>query len=135
MATVTTFVDGKQEVKLEGGMKVVSETQLDFSATNVSAADVVQAIKIPAGAIVTDVWLRVETAEGSAGNTDVGDDANVDGWDVDVDINATGLTIGDGAYVGGKYYATANTIDLIPSIDLDTAVVQVFAEYFVNEVI
>lgn len=133
MGTVTDFVDGQQERQFIGGQKVMAEAKIDFSELNVSAADVVQALKIPAGALVTDVWLEVLTAEGGAGNVDVGDASNVDGWDVDVDINAAALTRGDGAYAGGKRYAAADTIDLIPSVDLDTAVVLVVAEYNVLE--
>lgn len=133
MATITEFVDGVQAREHIGGHLVVAENKLDFSALNVSAADVVQAVKIPAGALVMDVWLKVTTAEGGAGNTDVGDADNVDGWDVDVDINAAALTLGDGAYAGGKYYAAEDTIDLIPSVDLDTAVVTVVVAYAVLE--
>lgn len=134
MAIVTDFVDGKAEVVRLGNEVIVVENELDFSVTTGPAADTIQALKIPAKAFVTDVWLEVVTAEGSAGNTDVGDGDTVDGWDVDVNINSAAIVKGDGAFVGGKYYATADTIDLTPSIELDTAVIRIFAKYHIVEV-
>ena len=135
MSTITSFLTGQQELKRLGGEILVAENALDFSATNVAGSDVVQAVKIPAGAIVLDVWLRVGTVEDSTATLDIGDATDPNGWDAAVDAEALALTIGDGAYAGGKYYSAADTIDIVPSAGLDTAVVQVFAKYFITEVI
>ena len=138
MATVTQNLKEGAAAPLVhiGGHKIVAENLLDFSATgfNVASADVVQALIIPAGAIVTAVTVEVRTAEGGVATINVGDADNVDGWDAAVDANAAaGLIIGDGAYAVGKRYASEDTIDVIPSADLDTAVIYIAAEYYIAE--
>ena len=121
------FSAGEQAQTRLGGEPYYIENYLDFSAVNVTAADVVEALKIDANCLVENVRINVLTAEGGAGNIDVGDGATVDGWDVDVDINAVALTKGDGDSADGKIYTAADTIDVIPSIDLDTAIVHISA--------
>ncbi len=92
-----------------------------FDATNqnMGIADVWQALNIPAGMMVHDVGVIVLTVEGETATMDVGDATVADGW-----IDGLNLeTLGTGAvgaisslnnsseYAGGKYYATADTID------------------------
>ncbi|MCK5236200.1 MAG: hypothetical protein KAR06_04365 [Deltaproteobacteria bacterium] len=124
---ITGNVDGVQAPGRLSGEPYYIENYLDFSVIGCGIADTVQALRIGVDALVENVRIDVLTAEGSAGNTDVGDGDTVDGWDADVDINATGLTKGDGAYVDGKIYAAEDTIDLTPSIALDTAVIHISA--------
>ena len=73
MATVTKNLKEGASAPLThiGGHKMVAENLLDFSATgfNVAGSDVVQALIIPAGAIVTSVTCEVRTAEGGSGGT------------------------------------------------------------------
>lgn len=138
MATVTKNLKEGASAPLThiGGHKMVAENLLDFSATgfNVAGSDVVQALIIPAGAIVTSVTCEVRTAEGGVATINIGDTADVDGWDAAVDANAAaGLIVGDGAYAGGKRYASESTIDVIPSADLDAAVIYISAEYYIAE--
>jgi hypothetical protein len=137
MAEIATFLKGpaNQALKHIGGHKVVAENVLDFSETNVASADVVNALKIPAGAVVTHVRTRVLTAEGGVATVDVGDAVDPNGWVAAADANAAAnVIVGGGAFAtNGKQYDSADTLDLIPSADLDTAVIHVSAEYFCAE--
>jgi hypothetical protein len=140
MPTVTTFIDGQQTHKKLGGDVVSVENKIDFSATNASGSDVVQVLKIPAGALVKNVWVTVLTPEGGTSTATVGDGAGADSWDASTNLNATANTVtaglpGTDAYAtAGKYYAAADTIDLTLSAnDVDTAILNVSAEYVVKE--
>ena len=136
MATITKHTFDQTEVSnLQSGKTVVQNT-IDFSATgdNVSAADVVQAIKIPSGALVTKVYVKVDTAEGATCTATVGDGTTADGWDASTNLNATADTVttsleATDTYVGGKYYSADDTIDLTMGHDTDAAIVTVLAEY------
>ena len=125
MATISTLKQGPG-MFIPGLFQVLSNI-IDCSVVNLTASDVIQALDIPEGTFVSHVAIDVMTAEGAAGVVDVGDGDDPDGWDEDVDINATGKTVGDGAYAGGKWYAADDTIDIIPDIDLDTAKIRVLA--------
>ena len=107
---------------------------LDFSARPATAAEVLAIFKVPRNTLVFRICAICHTPEGSAGNVDVGDGADVDGFLVDFNINsaasaANTLLLTEAApntvtgYSNGKFYAAEDTIDVIPSIDLDTAVV------------
>ena len=137
MATIATFLRGaaNQALKHIGGHKIVAENILDFAEINVASADVVQALKIPAGAVVTSVRTRVLTAEGGAVTLDVGDEVDPNGWVAATNGNAAAnVLIGAGAFAAnGKQYDAADTLDLIPSADLDAAKVHVSAEYYCAE--
>lgn len=138
MATITTFVDGTQAVVDLASRKQANQNELDFSVTNCSSADVVQAVKIPANALVTLVWVLVKTAEGGTATATVGDATDPDGWDASTNLNATAGTVtynivGTDAYSGGKFYSTADTIDLVLGNDCDAASVIVGAEYTMVE--
>lgn len=137
MATVSTFLVGSASAptKLLGGYSTWAENVLDFSETGVSSGDVVQAIKIPSGAQVIRVITECLTAEGGVATANIGDGADVDGYDAAVDMNATaGLILGNGAYLGGgKRYSADDTLDFIPSADLDTCKVRIMAEMIFPE--
>ena len=113
------------------GLNVRQKT-IDFAKDNATAADVLQIFKVGANTWVDRVAVIVHTAQGSAGNIDVGDGSDVDGYIVDRDVNATGATVSTLAltegtpntvtgYSGGKFYTAADTIDAIPSINLTAA--------------
>ena len=137
MAEISTFIRGaaNQPLKHLGGHKMVAENILDFSEINVASGDVVNAIKLPAGAVVTEVRIEVDTAEGGAVTLDVGDAVDPNGWVAAANGNsAAGVLIGAGAFAtNGKRYAVEDTIDLIPSADLDTAVVHISVEFYCRE--
>lgn len=107
-----------------------AQTVLDFSSTNASASDVVEAIKILARTFVHTVIVEVITAEGGTATADVGDGADPNGWHDAVDLNSAGFTHGDGAFTAapiGKLYTADDTIDLTLDHDLDACQVRVTA--------
>ena len=140
MSTRTDYLSRQVERRFLAGQPVLSENKLDFSEINAAASDVIQAIKIPAGALVTNVRVTVLTAEGSTTTATVGDGAGADSWDASTNLNASANTVtaglpGTDAYAtNGKYYAAADTIDLTLSAHaLDAAIVNISAEYTVLE--
>jgi len=88
--------------------------------TDSDTGNTVAAIDIPAGTVIPPhgVWVSIVTLfAGGTPSWDVGDGDDVDGW---VDTTAiTETTVGeyadvDAAYaVTGKYYASADTIDVV----------------------
>jgi hypothetical protein len=141
MATITNFLNGMTTARAgfpaNGLNKMfVLRNQLDFSDVPVAAADVVQALVIPANTMVIDVLTRVVTAEGAACTADVGDGTDPNGFDDAIDLNATaGITTqsaaGTDAYATtaskGKVYTAADTLDLTMDHATDAAVLLVFA--------
>ena len=111
----------------------VRRERLDFAATPVAAADVVQALDVPAGTLVLAVVTQVVTAEGGACTATVGDGAGAAAWDASVNLNDTAgvytsSTPGTDAYATtGKLYTTADTIDLTMGHATDAAIFDVFA--------
>ena len=91
----------------------------DATVQNMGIADVWQALSIPAGMMVHDVGVAVLVAEGETAKLDVGDSAVADGYIDNLDLEALGTgAVGmvsswnnASEYAGGKYYATADTID------------------------
>ena len=139
MATVKTFLKGQSlsEKVAIGGRSIWAENYLDFSATNVDVGDVVQAIKIPAGARMIRWGAEVLTAESATCTATVGDAGTAHGWDAELDLNsATGqisLEATDTDAATTMYYGTADTIDLTMGHDTDTAIMCCWAEYFMSE--
>jgi hypothetical protein len=140
MAIISKFLKGAASAGMKhiGGHLNVAENVLDFGAAgfnDVLASDVVEALIIPVNSVVTKVTLEVTTAEGSAVTCSVGDGDDVDGWAAAFDLNvAAALTVGGGALAtNGKRYADKDTIDIIPSADLDTCKVWIQAEYYTRE--
>jgi len=149
MATVTTFVDGTQTTNHIGTKMVYAENKLDFSATNVSSADVVQALKIPKGAIPLMVDVKMVTAEGATATATVGDGTDPNGYDNDINLNTTGRvcfpTRGTDAYANAtsdaepglirEPYSADDTIDIVPGADLDTAVLVISCVYAISDTV
>ena len=134
MAIISSFISGQQEHEILKGKSGYIHNTLDFSATNVSSADVVEAIKVGIGMLVTRVSLIVTTAEGGTATCDIGDGTDPNGFDDSVNLNDTANTVtrsleATDAYGVGKNYLAADTIDLTIDNDLDAAVVEVIAEY------
>lgn len=116
-------------------VKMVAEEDIDFSKENHDATDVVEVMKIPAGALVTYAAAVVRTAEGATCTASLGDADDSDGWLEDADLNAVGAKVPaahtTGKYLadGGKYYTADGTLNLTLGHDTDTAKVTVVAEY------
>jgi len=126
--TIRNLSEGSQTVKVTYD---AGETAVDVSVTGA-----LELVAIPAGAYVSEVLINVETAEVDGSNTvvlDIGDATDPDGWSVDADAETTGVTKDvDAAYMAtwGKYYATADTIDVTPSHDLALCKFTVIVNYF-----
>ena len=140
MAIITTFLVDQVERQFLAGQPVLSENNIDFSETNVPASSVVQCLKIPAGALVTNVRVTMLTPEDSTSTATVGDGAGAGDWDASIDLEGAANTVyaglpGTDTYAtAGKYYAAADTIDLTLSAnDVDTGRINVSAEYTVLE--
>lgn len=92
--------------------------------TGVATGDVLQAIYVPAGTYVRNVFVKVDTPTGLTSTATVGHGGAASSWDAEVDLNATADTItfginGTDTFVlndGGKYYSAADTIDLTCTI-------------------
>lgn len=133
------FTATTQETKLIGTNKVKAQNTLDFSVTNVTTSDTCLALKIPAAAILSRTAVRIDTAETGLGT--LGDGDNATGWMTtsQINLNATAGTttfsIPTGTYpaLGGKYYAAADTLDLVTTAAMDSGKVTVVAEYSVLE--
>jgi len=84
----------------------------------IATSDVFQIVSIPAGSWVLAVAAKVITAEGATCTFDIGDGGTAaDGYFDDLNGNTTTDTISfDGtttkSYMSGKYYASADTIDV-----------------------
>lgn len=130
------------------GDQFTLSSTVDFAVNNGGSADVIQMVAIPAGTMVLSVAHLVVTAEGGTSTGTIGDGTDADGWIASVDNNATAATVlfsngkhtlAEGApntitytnalaAAGGKYYATADTIDMTLSANaVDLAKVTLIA--------
>lgn len=135
MANDTQHITGSQEVQELGNRLTCAKRVLDFSVFNATCGDAVQALQIPANAKVMEVHSVVKTAEGKTAVATVGDGAGANSWDASINLDAaaatpTRSTPGTDAYATtGKFYAAADTIDIVPSVNLDTGAVIISAVY------
>jgi hypothetical protein len=127
------FNKGTAGFRADGLTKVTRmEVELDFAAitaaraaagaTALASGDVLEAIPLPAKALVLHVGVDVTTAGTADLDLDVGDGVDADGYIDGMNADAVGSTAsvatvaGDpGALVGlsaGKYYSAADTIDV-----------------------
>ena len=121
--TYANWVDGLQTPELLANEAVKVENVIDLAVVPTTAAsDVVQAINVPAGAFVSRVGVLILTKEGGALTATVGDEDDPNGWDGSTNLNATAGTMtvndldsGTDAYGEGRYYPSADTIDLVVS--------------------
>lgn len=130
MATYTTYSDGST-ITTKGGFTsappprhAVIFNDIDFAKRNVTAADVVTALSIPANTYVQNVSVHVLTADASQ-TMSVGDGDDTDGWLAGATTAAAGdlacssiaLTNGTNetitGYSGGRFYSAADTIDIL----------------------
>jgi len=112
------------------------------SLTALAASDSLAILQIPAKTLVQAVGIDVTTADGTASTVDIGETGgDVDGWINGHDCNAIGSacstnnTLVEGtpnvfepALGNGKYYATADTIDMLfLTAPQDASVMRVWA--------
>jgi hypothetical protein len=118
----------KMEVVLD--FAAITAARLAAGATALTAGDVIEAMPLPAKASVLAVGLDVTTAEGATLTVDVGDGTDPDGYLDGVDGNAVAsyATL-DGAtgYATGRYYGSADTLDVTIVNAADTAVMRLWA--------
>ena len=109
------------------GITRILEAIVDFSKITtalVAQNEVAEAIDIPANCRVNHVRAEVLTVEGAARNFAIGDGASTSGYITTQSANAlaefhTTLLLTEAApntvtgYTNGKYYATADTIDIL----------------------
>ena len=139
MSILTYYTDGTQTVGGYGTDVKKAQAEIDFTLTTITTADVIEAVKIPAGALVHNVYTVIVTAEGSTATATVGDADAAAGWGASVDLNGVAGTMTGGAVsdtfpaLGGKYYASADTIDLTVTGVIETGKVKVIANYSIVE--
>lgn len=126
MATVTTLAGGAVSRNTPSRQVYFIENEIDFAAAAVAkgsalaAADVIEAIEVPAGSVILNAGIEVTAAlVGEAADTRL--DLGVTGVDADVFVDGADLT----ASVAGAYAqnaaayqpvvigAAADTIDLL----------------------
>jgi hypothetical protein len=105
----------------------IIEVVLDFSSTNLTTSDTVQAIEMNANTLVLMAGVEVLTAAGSGSPTlDLGDGDDDDLYVEDVSGSATGHEINNAAGTA-KLYTAADTIDLSANTATFDGKVRVFA--------
>lgn len=105
-------------------VRVVTATY-DAVAHNGAAADVMKLIDVPADSLLLAVRVEVETPEGAALTFDVGDSAAPAGFHSNVNGNA----VGEAVYSTPKYYATADTLNLVTDAAASHALIHVVAAF------
>lgn len=117
-------------INLQGKRTVISR-----AITSADAATTVAAIEVPAGTLVpaygVHVWVHTAMAGGSPSYT-VGDGSAADGWLASADITegTAGLynSVAGSYSVSGKYYAAADTIDIVITTGLTSGICYVIAD-------
>ena len=105
----------------------IIEVVLDFSSTNLTTSDTVQAIEMNANTLVLMAGVEVLTAAGSGSPTlDLGDGDDDDLYVEDVSGSAVGHEINNAAGTA-KLYTATDTIDLSANSATFDGKVRVFA--------
>lgn len=125
MAYETGVAAQSGEAPLSGTKTYIIKNQIDLDdiqaekGSALAAADVIQLLKVPARTFVHQVMVEIVTAAvGTALTANIGDGSAADGFDAAASLAATAGTVTQGApgtdaylTAGGKFYATADTID------------------------
>ncbi len=138
MATYDLAVGGAVGVSEQSARKhILFANSINFATQNILSTDVAQILNIPANFLMTHFGVRLDTAEGGVATATFGDGADPNGWmatafDMNgaVDTFANALETDAYCLLGGKYYAVADTIDMIASATLDVAVLTCWAQGF-----
>ena len=146
------FNKGSAQHTANSNKMYLMEVELDFAAITTARAaasltafatgDSLQVLSVPAKTFVLTVGIDVTTANGTASTVDIGETGgDVDGWIDGHDANAIGSacstnnTLVDGtpntfnpALGNGKYYAAADTIDMLMlTAPQDASVIRLWA--------
>jgi len=116
---------GGQEFEDQYTQNVVVK-YFDCSTNNMTGSDVYQIWKVGNGVLPTAFRVYVATAEGGAATLDIGDGSSTTRYETDANLNSTGYTT---TLDATTMYTTNDTIDIIPSADLDTAKFYVVMEF------
>jgi len=145
MANIDLTQGGTTGVSENSARKqIIFANTIDFSiaANNLVATDIGQMLNIPAKFWMHTFGIRLDTVQGAVATAVFGDGADPNGWlatAVDLDGTAgdffqSGKVLAEAApntflelYHPGKYYATADTIDIDPGHVVDAAKITVFA--------
>ena len=118
MTAFTTYTDGTTVASASGSnaasYPAVTTIQgvFDASRRNLAAADTMEVLNIPAGTFVHKVMYKVLTGDATQ-TLNVGDGVDPDGYVAVADVATAGnVGVGAGAFATGKFYATADTIDI-----------------------
>jgi len=117
-------------VSIDLDMAAITAARSVAGATALADGDVLEVIRIPAKTSVLAVGLDVTKAEGGTCTIDVGDGDDPDGYLDGVNANtvASYATLdGSTGYATGRYYAAADTIDVLFVNAADAAVMRVWA--------
>lgn len=134
MTAYTTYYNGHTVAATSGGNAAgfpsfdVIQNVFDAATRNLTAADTVEVLNIPANTYVAHVFYKVLTADGSQ-TMSLGDGSGTSSWISAADVGTEGnagcsslaLTAGSGpgyvesitGYSGGKFYSAADTIDIL----------------------
>ena len=148
MATLDLTQGGTIGVSEQSARKhILFANTVDFSVigNNLVATDIGQLISVPAGFWMNSFGIRLDTVQGAVATAVFGDGVDPNGWlatavDLDGTVNdffQSGKVLAEAApntfldlYHPGKYYTTADTIDIDPGHVVDTAVITVWAAGF-----
>jgi len=117
-------------ISVDLDMAAITAARAAAGATALVNGDVLETIRIPAKSLVLGVGLDVTTAAGATCTIDVGDGDDADGYLDGVNANtvASYSSPADSEdYAGRKYYAAADTIDVVFVNATDAAVMRVWA--------
>ncbi|MBF0456726.1 MAG: hypothetical protein HQK99_02405 [Nitrospirae bacterium] len=92
---------------------------IDFSVTNVNAADVVDVLAVPSNTCVKDVFVVVNTPEGSTATATVNDYTTSPAYISSVNINSLGTT--QDSLTKGRTYTQQHNLHFVPANNLANA--------------
>ena len=106
-----------------GEKAYIAEVVLDFSTTNLTTSDSVEAFEIPANTLVLGGGIVVTTLDGTSTSLDLGDDTSADYLVSAVDSTGTNQEFN----MAPKFYASADTLDVTANTSTFDGVIRVFA--------
>jgi hypothetical protein len=120
---MTTYAKTARARANTGNPYVATQT-FDAALRNLAQNDIAELINVPAGSVVHWVRWEVQTVEGAARNFALGDGSSTSGFIATTSANSvangcSALALTEGTpntvtgYSAGKYYGSADTIDLL----------------------
>ncbi len=142
MATVSysdSKLKSKGQLDVPHGFMAAVYDSASTGDGNLAADDVWEALNIPAGSVVTEVGVAIITAEGGTATVDVGiTGVSADGFLDGVNLNAAAgicyhsvnAASAADTHSSGRYFSTADTIDLLFKNAMDAGKYMVWCRYF-----